>query len=56
MAEGVHYQAREVGTVCSVTYPFPKEDLEHYDYFGLFPLDIGHLISLSIFCFMLHMH
>ncbi|KAF5727175.1 putative RNA-binding family protein [Tripterygium wilfordii] len=28
MAEEVHCHAREVGTVCSITYPLPKEDLE----------------------------
>jgi hypothetical protein len=27
MAEDVHQSAKETGTVCSVTYPIPKEKL-----------------------------
>ncbi|XP_050365353.1 uncharacterized protein LOC126783869 isoform X2 [Argentina anserina] len=30
MAEDVHRQAREVGDVCSITYPFPKEELQQH--------------------------
>ena len=30
MVEDVHRQAREAGTVYSITYHFPKEDLEHH--------------------------
>lgn len=30
MAEDVHGRARECGTVCSTTYPFPKEELEYH--------------------------
>ena len=30
MVKDVHNCARECGTVCSVTYPLPKEELEHY--------------------------
>ncbi|XAR59587.1 hypothetical protein NMG60_11015474 [Bertholletia excelsa] len=30
MAEGVHRRARECGTVCSITYPLPEEELEHH--------------------------
>ncbi|KAL6526904.1 hypothetical protein OROGR_015994 [Orobanche gracilis] len=30
MAEEVHRLAREVGTVCSFTYPFPEEELQHH--------------------------
>lgn len=30
MAEDVHSRARECGTVCSTTYPFPKEELEYH--------------------------
>ncbi|GAV72115.1 RRM_1 domain-containing protein/RRM_6 domain-containing protein [Cephalotus follicularis] len=30
MAEAVHRCAREVGTVCSVTYPLPKEDIARH--------------------------
>ncbi|KAL6218499.1 hypothetical protein ACLB2K_011709 [Fragaria x ananassa] len=30
MAEDVHRQAREVGDVCSITYPFPKEEVQQH--------------------------
>lgn len=30
MAELVHCRAREIGTVCSVTYPLPVEELQHH--------------------------
>ncbi|XP_004308441.1 PREDICTED: RNA-binding protein 28-like isoform X1 [Fragaria vesca subsp. vesca] len=30
MAEEVHRQAREVGDVCSITYPFPKEEVQQH--------------------------
>lgn len=30
VAEDVHLQARKVGTVCSVRYPLPKEELEQH--------------------------
>lgn len=30
MAEDVHRQAREVGDVCSITYPFPEEELQQH--------------------------
>jgi len=30
MAEDVHSRAKECGTVCSTTYPFPKEELEYH--------------------------
>ncbi|XP_062020537.1 uncharacterized protein LOC133736937 isoform X2 [Rosa rugosa] len=30
MAEDVHRQAREVGDVCSITYPFPREELQQH--------------------------
>ncbi|XP_057966160.1 uncharacterized protein LOC131156470 isoform X2 [Malania oleifera] len=30
MAENVHHQAREIGPVCSITYPLPKHDLESH--------------------------
>ncbi|KAK7283895.1 hypothetical protein RIF29_13644 [Crotalaria pallida] len=29
MAEDVHRQAKEIGTVCSIKYPLPKKDIEH---------------------------
>ncbi|KAF1897278.1 hypothetical protein Lal_00034981 [Lupinus albus] len=29
MAEDVHRQAKEIGTVCSIKYPLPRKDLEH---------------------------
>lgn len=30
MAQDVHRQARECGTVSSITYPLPKEELHHH--------------------------
>lgn len=30
MAEDVHQRAKETGTVCSVTYPLPKEELKKH--------------------------
>jgi len=30
MAEEVHSQAREIGTVCSIKYPLSKKDLEQH--------------------------
>lgn len=30
MAEDVHCRARAIGTICSVTYPLPKEELQHH--------------------------
>ncbi|XP_019449599.1 PREDICTED: RNA-binding protein 28-like isoform X2 [Lupinus angustifolius] len=29
MAEDVHHQAKEIGTVCSIKYPLPRKDLAH---------------------------
>ncbi|KAF1885473.1 hypothetical protein Lal_00029362 [Lupinus albus] len=29
MAEDVHRQAKEIGTVCSIKYPLPRKDLDH---------------------------
>uniref|UniRef100_A0A7N0T8F6 RRM domain-containing protein n=1 Tax=Kalanchoe fedtschenkoi TaxID=63787 RepID=A0A7N0T8F6_KALFE len=30
MAEEVHHRAREAGTICSITYPLPEEELERH--------------------------
>lgn len=38
MAEEVHKQAKEIGSVCSVTYPLPKEDLDQHGMGIFFPI------------------
>jgi hypothetical protein len=41
MAEDVHRRAKEIGTVCSVTYPLPSEELKQHGIVILSYLHLG---------------
>lgn len=41
MAEDVHRRAKEIGTVCSVTYPLPIEELKQHGMGNSFLFALG---------------
>jgi hypothetical protein len=41
MAEDVHRRAKEIGTVCSVTYPLPSEELKQHGMGNSFLFALG---------------
>lgn len=53
MAEDVHRRAKEIGTVCSVTYPLPIEELKQHGMGNSFLFALGGEDQVYLFSWIL---